>query len=75
MTGPDTGSPPSGPRLINRAMARVDQAVDFVVGVRNADNYTSLVDISTASQLRKGFRPDQLDRNGRLLAAVPTQES
>lgn len=45
------------------------------LGVRNADHYASLVDTFIASQLRAGFQPHQLDRNGRLLVATTTQES
>lgn len=75
--GPAGGGPGGGagtsPRLNDRAMARIDQAVDAVLSVRNADAYTSLVDTFTAAQIRRGFGPDQLDRNGYLLVAT-TQE-
>lgn len=37
---------------------------DEVRALTNADAYTSLCDTFIAAQLRRGFGPDQLDRDG-----------
>lgn len=57
MTHPDGGSgtSPTGP------------AGPSPRDVANADAFTSLCDTFIAAQIRRGFRPDQLDRDGRLV--------
>lgn len=79
MTGPDTGSPPSGPKALaayDRGMAYLDTAYDRLMTrlgdgvargdrVAQADANTSYADLRAAAAIRGlGLSPDDLDRNG-----------
>lgn len=74
MSGPDTGSPPSGPKL-DRFLAYWDNAVEAVCDrLRNAvlsgdrvahsDASTSIADLRIAHHLAHGRTVGELDRDG-----------
>lgn len=57
---PLTGKPPAGPKTTSGRL---------VLGsVQAADSYTSQLDRRISQHLLLGFHPDQIDRNGQLLA-------